>query len=99
VAYRLSAGRPLTVPRAVRDARGLIRQHLRGEGRQIKDLAGPWDMHLNSTYRRFYDKRPFTPQMIDVVIETLKLDEFDAYELRLQAAIEAGWQLNIGEKL
>lgn len=57
-------------------------------------------MHPSSAYRRFYDKRPMKPQMIDAFIELLKLDHEDATELRLFAAIESGWQLDcLKEKL
>lgn len=100
MAFRASCGRPIQAPKGgVRTARDLMRRHLREERMHIKDLCPVWDMHENSAYRRFYDSRPFTPQMIDGFVELLKLDEFDAYELRLQAAIEAGWQLNKGAKL
>ena len=51
-------------------------------------------MHQNSAYRRMYDSRPFTPQMIDAVVELCKLDEFDANELRKRAAYECGWKIN-----
>lgn len=100
MAFRPSCGRPIKAPKGgVRTARDLMRRHLREERLTIRSLCPTWNMHENSVYRRFYDKRPFTPQMIDGFIELAKLDEFDAYELRLQAAIEAGWQLNTGAKL
>ena len=36
---------------------------------------------------------------LDRIIDGLKLDDFDAYELRLAGAIEAGWQLHKGQPL
>lgn len=95
MAFRQSAGRKLQVVRTPITARDLIRRHLREEGMRINpELAQAWDMHPNSAYRRMYDSRPFTPQMIDATIEVLHLDEFDANELRKRAANEAGWQIN-----
>ena len=100
MAYRAAGGRPIQAPKGgIRTARDLMRRHLREERLRIRDLCPVWDMHENSVYRRFYDHRPFAPQLIDAFVERVKLDEFDAYELRLQAAIEAGWQLNKGAKL
>ena len=88
MAFRPSCGRRIQAVRGVRTARDLMRRHMREEGKRIIDLCPVWNMHENSVYRRFYEARPFTPQMIEGFIELLKLDEFDAYELRLQAAIE-----------
>lgn len=94
MSYRPSTGRKITVKKSPKTARDLMRRHLREERKRIVDLCPVWDMHANSAYRRFYDKRPFTPQMIDSFIEFMRLDDFDARELRLLAAIEAGWQLD-----
>lgn len=95
MAFRPSTGRKLNIPPYARDVRSLIRRHLREEGKRINpELATAWDMHPNSAYRRMYDKRPFTPQMIAAVIELLKLDEFDATELYQQAAREAGYLID-----
>jgi hypothetical protein len=95
MAYRKSTGRKITVRPYARTVRDLIRRHLREENVQINTgLAVAWDMHPNSAYRRMYDKRPFTPQMITAVVELLKLDEFDATELYRQAAREAGYLID-----
>ena len=94
MSYRPSTGRKITVKRNPKTARDVMRRHLREEGKRIVDLCPVWDMIPQSAYRRFYDKRPMTPQMIDSFIEFLRLDTEDASELRLFAAIEAGWQLD-----
>lgn len=51
-------------------------------------------MHGNSAYRRMYETRPLTPQMVDAAIDMLQLDDFDANELRKRAALEAGWVID-----
>ena len=94
MSYRPSTGRKLNIPHRVISVRDLIRRHLREEGKRINpELAAAWNMHPNSAYRRMYDSRPFTPQMVDAVIELLKLDEFDANELRKRGALESGWNI------
>jgi chromatin segregation and condensation protein Rec8/ScpA/Scc1 (kleisin family) len=88
VAFRQATGRKITVRKNPKTARDIMRRHLREEGKRIVDLCEVWDM------------RPMKPQMIDAFIELLKLDHEDATELRLFAAIEAGWQLDcLKEKL
>ncbi|AHB12038.1 hypothetical protein Sano_18 [Xylella phage Sano] len=94
MSFRPSTGRKITVKKNPKTTRDIMRRHLREEGKRIVDLCDVWDMHPNSAYRRFYDKRPMTPQMIDAFVTLLKLDHEDASELRLFAAIEAGWQLD-----
>lgn len=101
MAYRESTGRKITVQKNPKDVRAILRRHLREEKKTIAgDLARAWNMHPTSAHRRFYSDRskrggaPFTPQMIDAAVEMLGLDEFDAHELRLQGAIESGWQIN-----
>ena len=93
MAFRQATGRKIEVEKHPKTVRALMRRHLREEGKLIIDLCPIWDMHENSVYRRFYDKRPYSPQYIESFIEFLKLDEFDATELRLLGAIEAGWKL------
>lgn len=90
---RYAAGRRVTVPRTVRTARDLLRRHLREEGREMRALAGPWNVKPETVKTIFQHSRPLAPQLIDAAIEFFKLDEFDALELRLQGAIEAGWQI------
>lgn len=91
---RYAAGRRIKVPRSVRTARDLIRRHLREEGRELRSLAGPFNVTPATVKAIMHHGRPLSPQHIDAVIEHLNLDEFDATELRLQGAIEAGWQLH-----
>lgn len=99
MSFRPSTGRKITVAKTPVTARDLLRRHLREEGKRIApELAGAWDMHPNSAYRRMYDTRPFTPQMIDAAVELLRLDDFDANELRKRAAYEAGWQIDYNLK-
>lgn len=91
---RPATGRKITVKKRPITLRDVMRRHLREEGKTIAALSKVWDMHPTSCYRRFYDKRPYPPQYVDSFIEWLRLDEFDAQELRLLGAIEAGWQIN-----
>lgn len=92
---RYAAGRRIKVVDSVKTVRDILRRHLREEGRDQKSLATVWDVKPDTVNHMFWErKRPFAPQHIDAFIEELKLDEFDAMELRWQAAIEAGWQLD-----
>lgn len=59
----------------------------------MADLAGPWNVRPATVKTIMHHGRPLAPQHIDAFIEFLKLDEFDALELRIQGAIEAGWQI------
>lgn len=93
MAFRPATGRKIKVEKNPKSLRAVMRRHLREEGLRIVDLSPVWDMHNNSTYRRFYDNRPFPPQYVEAFIQLLQLDNFDAMELRLLGAIEAGWQL------
>lgn len=93
--YRPSTGRKIEVKSYVRDVRAMLRRHLREEGKRINpELAQAWNMHPNSAYRRMYDKRPYTPQMIDAAADMLSLDEFDRAELHRQAAREFGFRID-----
>lgn len=95
MAYRAATGRKIAVKRNPKTARDVMRRHLREEGHTIAALARVWDMHPTSAYRRFYEpERPLSPQYIEAFIEWLKLDDFDAYELRYLGAIESGWQID-----
>jgi hypothetical protein len=78
----------------MRRARDLIRRHLREEGCNLGALAQPWKVKRETVKTIMHHGRPLSPQHIDAVIEFLKLDEFDALELRLLGAIDAGWQLD-----
>lgn len=100
MAYRPATGRRAKVDKKPKTVRAIMRRHLRLEGKTMVDLAPVWDMRDTSVWRRFYDtKRAMSPQYIDSFIDFLKLDDFDAYELRLAGAIEAGWQLHKGQPL
>lgn len=93
MAFRPATGRKIEVEKNPKSVRAVMRRHLREEGKLIIDLCDPWNMHKNSVYRRFYDKRAYPPQYIEAFIQFLKLDDFDATELRVLGAIEAGWDL------
>lgn len=86
-------GRAITVPRVIATARDIMRRHLREEGWRMQDLGEHWNVLPGTVKFIFWKKTPLPPQYVDAFIDALKLDEFDALELRLQAAIEAGWQL------
>lgn len=90
---RYAAGRRVQVPRQVRTTRDLIRRHLREEGINMRDLASPWNVVPGTVKKVMSQRTPLPPQNIDAFIQFLKLDEFDALELRFQGAIEAGWQI------
>jgi hypothetical protein len=95
---RYAAGRRVRVPKSIRTARDLIRRHLREEGHELRSLAAPLNVKPESVKTIMHHGRPLAPQHVDAIIEYLKLDEFDALELRLQGAIEAGWQIQDMQK-
>ena len=76
--------------------RNLIREHLAFERKTIKQdfsrMLGIAEQSAASMMTKTY---PLAPQHIDAFIEGMKLDEWDANELRLQGAIESGWQINV----
>jgi len=90
---RYAAGRRIKVPTMVRTVRDLLRRHLREEGRELRSLAAPWNVQPATVKTIFHQSRPLSPQYVDAAIEFLKLDDFDALEIRLQGAIKSGWQL------
>jgi len=71
-----------------------LRRHLREEGRRMQDLSRPWQCAPRKVYDMFCDGRPFSAPHIDAGIERLGLDDFDATELRLLGAREAGWNID-----
>lgn len=95
MAYRAAGGRPIKVAKNPKTVRALMRRHLREEKKNIKDLVVPWKVYPTTVYTYFYkNAKPLPPQLVDAFIEFLKLDEFDAMELRWLGAIEMGWQLD-----
>lgn len=92
---RAAGGRPIRVPLGKATVRTLLRQHLREEGKRMQDLAGPWNCQKGNVYDLFWANRPLAPAYVDAAIEFLKLDAFDAAELRLLAAREAGWKIDL----
>lgn len=92
--YRPATGRPLKADSNPRSARSILRRHLRQSGFTISgSLAKWWNIHPTSAYRLMYSKRKLAPQYILAAIKGLKLDDFDAQDLILQAAREAGWPI------
>lgn len=96
MAYRPATGRPIVVLSRPKTVRDLIRRHLREEGKTVEhDLARWWDMKPHSAHRCMYNTaRKLGPAYIEAAIEGLGLDEFDANELRLYGARDAGWNFN-----
>lgn len=92
---RYAAGRRIKVPKTVRTVRDLLRRHMREEGVNLKDLGPVWNMKHQSVKAVMHHRRPISPQYIDAFIEAMKLDEFDANELRVLGAIEAGWNIKV----
>lgn len=90
---RYAAGKRIRVPRQIRSTRDIIRRHLREEQREMRELAAAWDVKPATVKTIMRHGRPLAPQHLYGVIALLGLDEFDALELHLQGAIEAGWQL------
>lgn len=76
-------------------AREIIRRHLHEAGMQIQDLAPVWGIKRFSVWRVFTrtDQR-LLPGQVESLIAHLHLDAFDANELRLAAAREAGYPID-----
>lgn len=82
------------VPRHI-TARDLLRRHLHEDGRWLSSLAEAWGCQEFSVWRVFQRvQRPLQPHHVEGAIVALQLDEFDANELRLVAAREAGWAID-----
>lgn len=86
--------RPIALVAKPRTARELLRRHLREEGMTISgDLARAWGV------RQEYARKAMTrtchalpAARIEAAIVLLRLDEFDANELRRAAAWDAGYR-------
>lgn len=76
-------------------ARDMIRRHCREHGKQLACLATAWGCKEFSVWRAFgRTTRPLRPHQVEGAISALQLDDFDANELRLRAAREAGWMID-----
>ncbi len=76
-------------------ARDMLRRHLHESGRTLDSLATAWKCRRFSVWRLFQrTERPLQPHHVEAAIADLSLDEFDANELRLRAAREAGWRID-----
>lgn len=76
-------------------ARDMVRRHLHEDGGNLKSLAAAWSCKPFSVWRVFQrTERPLQPHHVEGAITALQLDEFDANELRLRAAREAGWHID-----
>ena len=95
MAYRKNpGGRPLVYPKNPKAVRDIMRRHMREEGKLQKDFSKYLDISYSAVTDYFYRKnRPMPPGLVDAFIEWLELDEFDALELRIRGAQEAGWQI------
>ncbi|WP_258077840.1 hypothetical protein [Xanthomonas arboricola] len=87
-------GRPIRVPVGKATVRQVLKRHLLEEGKRIQDLAEPWQCCVQNVYDRLSRGRVLAPGHIDAAIAFLRLDEFDAAELRLLGAREAGWNID-----
>ena len=90
-------GRPITLtPGQPRTARAIIREHLRFAKLDIHNdlsaILGVSKQYAGCLMRRH--RYAIVPERIEQVITALQLDEFDANELRLVAAREAGWEID-----
>lgn len=76
-------------------ARDMLRRHLHDAGRSLDSLTSAWNCKQFSVWRTFQrTERPLQPHHVEGAITALSLDEFDANELRLRAAREAGWAID-----
>lgn len=92
---RYRPGSRIKVPRYVRSARDMIRQHLSEAGMSQRQLAIKWGYAPTSFNARMTrTARPLDAEFITRFIATLKLDEFDAAELHRQAAREMGFRID-----
>ncbi|UIX76787.1 hypothetical protein ABFO19_09095 [Xanthomonas citri pv. glycines] len=87
-------GRPIRVPVGKATVRQLLKRHLREEGKRMHDPAEPWQCCKQNVYDRFCSACALAPGHIEAAITFLRLDEFDAAELRLLGAREAGWAID-----
>ncbi|WP_238602372.1 hypothetical protein [Xanthomonas campestris] len=73
-----------------------LRRYLHESGQQVQALATAWCCKPFSVWRAFQrSKRPLSPRHIEAAIVALHLDDLDANELRLRAAREAGWNIDV----
>lgn len=77
-----------------RTVRSVMREHLKhGKKNIYKDLATMLGLSESSTRKMMWRNLPIQPRHVETFIKAMRLDEFDANELRLFAARELG--LNI----
>lgn len=91
---RAVGGRPIRVPLGQNTVRAVLRRHLKEEGLRMQDLAPAWGCQKGNVYDYFWSNKPFSPAHIEASIALLALDDFDAAELRLMGAREAGWKID-----
>ena len=76
-------------------ARDILRRHLHEDGQRVQSLAQAWGIRRFSVWRVFQrTERHLQPHHVEGAITALHLDDFDANELRLVAAREAGWNID-----
>lgn len=76
-------------------ARDMLRRHLHESRRDLKWLADVWGCKSFSVWRVFQrTDRALQPRHVELAITAMELDEFDANEIRLTAAREAGWKID-----
>lgn len=76
-------------------ARDTLRRHLHEARLDLKWLSGVWGCQAFSVWRTFQrTDRHLQPHHVELAITALHLDDFDANELRLLAAREAGWHID-----
>jgi hypothetical protein len=80
-------------PQAV-TARDLMRAHYARAGLRQKQVAPLMNMTHGSFRKWITSRNQISPQHIDIFIERLNLPPDAALQLRLQAAIDQGWQLD-----
>lgn len=88
-------GRTIQVAPQDITSRTLLRTHMRRKGVTQRQMAALMKMSF-SGFRKWLTSidRQGPPQYYDQIVETLNLTKQEALQLRLQAAIEQGWQLD-----
>jgi len=74
----------------------MLRRYCREHGKPLSCLAAAWNCKVFSVWRAFArTTRPLLPHQVEAAIVLLRLDDFDANDLRLRAAREAGWKIDV----
>ncbi|HEX8586159.1 MAG TPA: hypothetical protein VF680_17335 [Allosphingosinicella sp.] len=86
----------MSEPTGPRTVRSIMREHLRFHGLDIHNdlsrILGVTPLYAGTLMRNRHNAA-IVPERVELFIEAMKLDSFDATELRLYGAREDGWKL------